>query len=481
LIRETTPSPALKAELRPYQRQGLSWLHFLHTLGFGVCLADDMGLGKTVQMLAHLQKLKEKGRTSLIVVPASLLENWRREIEKFTPDLRTIIIHTQLLKDTPAQDIRRDIDSYDIAITTYGMLSRCPWIVEYKWFYVICDEAQAIKNPATKQAKAVKALACKHRGVMTGTPVENRLTDLWSLFDFINPGLLGSFSEFKNYAKGLADHPEGYGRLRRVVHPYILRRSKTDKSVISDLPDKVEIKTFCPLSKAQAVIYQNLVHRLEKDLNNVEGIQRKGIVLGYLMKCKQICNHPDQYLGQAFYAENESGKYTRLREICETIYEKRERVLVFTQFKEITEPLKEFLETVFHHKGLVLHGGTPVVKRREIVERFQGQAYVPFLVLSIKAGGIGLNLTSANHVVHFDRWWNPAVENQATDRAFRIGQQKNVIVHKFITRGTIEEKIDLMIEEKTKLLKDIIPDVQENWITEMDNRQLMDLFRLESR
>lgn len=254
LIRETDPSPALKARLRPYQRQGLNWLNFLHTLGFGICLADDMGLGKTIQILAHLQQLKEKGRTSLIVVPASLMENWRREIEKFTSDLRTVIIHPQVLKDTPVDDIRKQISSYDIAITTYGMLSRYSWLVEHKWFYVVCDEAQAIKNPMTKQARAVKALKCAHRGVMTGTPVENRLSDLWSLFDFINPGLLGSFNEFKNYAKSLADHPEGFGRLRRVVHPYILRRNKTDKTIISDLPDKVEMKTFCPLSKAQTII-----------------------------------------------------------------------------------------------------------------------------------------------------------------------------------------------------------------------------------
>ena len=478
LIRETTPSPALKAELRPYQRQGLSWLNFLHTLGFGVCLADDMGLGKTVQMLAHLQKLKEKGRTSLIVVPASLIENWRREIEKFTPDLRTIIIHTQLLKDTPAQDIRHDIDSYDIAITTYGMLSRCPWIAEYKWFYVICDEAQAIKNPATKQAKAVKALACKHRGVMTGTPVENRLTDLWSLFDFINPGLLGSFSEFKNYAKGLADHPEGYGRLRRVVHPYILRRSKTDKSIISDLPDKVEMKTFCPLSKAQTVIYQNLVRRLEKDLNNVEGIQRKGIVLGYLMKCKQICNHPDHYSGSGMFDAEESGKFKRLAELCDTIHEKREKVLIFTQFKEIIGPLATFLEGVFSAPGLILHGSTSIKQRKEAVDRFQSGEYMPFFILSLKAGGVGLNLTEANHVIHFDRWWNPAVENQATDRAFRIGQKRNVMVHKFICKGTIEEKIDALIDDKKSLVGEIVPTAAENWITELNDTQVRDLFRL---
>jgi len=259
----------------------------------------------------------------------------------------------------------------------------------------------------------------------------------------------------------------------------MLRRLKTDKTVISDLPDKIEMKTYSTLTKKQVVLYNKIVHDLKAKLESAEeGIERKGLVLSSLMKLKQICNHPDQFMGQFGYAEDESGKYTRLREICETIYEKRERVLIFTQFKEITEPLGRFLETIFQHKGLVLHGGTAVTKRKDLVAKFQGAEYVPFMVLSIKAGGIGLNLTSANHVIHFDRWWNPAVENQATDRAFRIGQKKNVIVHKFITKGTIEEKIDLMIEDKTKLLQDIIPDSQESWITELDNKQLMDLFAL---
>jgi len=476
LIRQTEPSPSLKAELRPYQQQGLNWLNFLHTLGFGVCLADDMGLGKTVQMLAHLQRLKEKGRASLVVAPASLLENWRREIEKFTPDLRTVIIHPQVSKDS--EDLRREAASCDIAITTYGMLTRCAWITEHPWFYVICDEAQAIKNPATKQAKAVKAVKCEHRGVMTGTPVENRLTDLWSLFDFINPGLLGSFGEFRTYAKGLDDHPEGYGRLRRVVHPYILRRSKTDKSIISDLPDKVEMKTFCSLSKAQAIIYQELVRRLDQDLKNVEGIRRKGVVLAYLMKCKQICNHPDHYSGSGIFAAEDSGKFQRLAELCDTVHEKREKMLVFTQFKEIIEPLAGFLQRVFGAPGLILHGSTSVKQRKEAVDRFQSGEYVPFFILSLKAGGVGLNLTEANHVVHFDRWWNPAVENQATDRAFRIGQKKNVMVHKFICKGTIEEKIDALIEDKKALAGEIVPEAAENWITELNNAQVRDLFRL---
>jgi non-specific serine/threonine protein kinase len=313
---------------------------------------------------------------------------------------------------------------------------------------------------------------------MTGTPVENKLADLWSLFDFLNKGLLGTAKEFTAFTKKLKETNDGYGRLKQVVSPFVLRRLKTDKSIITDLPEKIEMKTYSNLAKKQAALYASMVDELERKLETVEGMERKGLVLAALMKFKQLCNHPDHYLGQGCYAENESGKFERLREICEIIYEKRERVLVFTQFKEITLPLAAFLGTVFHHEGLVLHGGTPVAKRREIVERFQGREYLPFMVLSLKAGGVGLNLTAANHVIHFDRWWNPAVENQATDRVFRIGQQKNVVVHKFITTGTVEEKIDRMIEEKTKMALEILPESNEGWITEMDNKQLLEMFRL---
>jgi len=314
---------------------------------------------------------------------------------------------------------------------------------------------------------------------MTGTPIENRLSDLWSLFDFLNKGLLGSSKEFTDFTKALKANVAGYGKLKKIVNPFVLRRLKTDKTIISDLPEKIEMKTYANLTKKQVVLYNKLVNDLKAKLQSSdEGINRKGLVLSSIMKFKQICNHPDEYLGVANYIEKESGKFLRLREICESIYEKRERVIVFTQFKEIVEPLSDFLETIFKHKGLVLHGEIPVKKRKDIVAKFQGEDYLPFMVLSIKAGGVGLNLTAANHVIHFDRWWNPAAENQATDRAFRIGQKKNVIVHKFIMKGTIEEKIDLMLEDKTKLSKEIIPDMKENWITEMDNKQLMDLFTL---
>lgn len=473
------------AVLRPYQQKGVFWLYLMKTLGLGACLADDMGLGKTVQVIALLNSLANISaakpavhQKALLIIPASLIGNWINEIKRFAPSLKFIVMHPSegnaMINDS--KDLPEDTN---LIITTYGMLLRIDWLNELIWDVLILDEAQAIKNPGTKQTKAVKQLKASYRIALTGTPVENRLSDLWSLFDFLNKGLLGSPKEFTEFTKKLKESQEGYSRLKKVVTPFMLRRLKTDKAIISDLPEKIEMKTYSTLAKKQAVLYNNLVNELKIKLESAdEGILRKGLILSSIIKFKQICNHPSQYLGQDSYDEHESGKYERLREICETIYEKRERVLVFTQFKEITVPLQEFLGTIFHHRGLILHGGTPVAKRRELVEKFQGTEYVPFLVLSIKAGGVGLNLTSANHVIHFDRWWNPAVENQATDRAFRIGQKKNVIVHKFITRGTIEEKIDLMIEAKVKLSKDIIPDVQENWITEMDNRQLMDLFRL---
>jgi len=467
------------ARLRPYQQKGLAWLHFMKTLGLGACLADDMGLGKTVQVIALLNYIRgKKHEKTLLVIPASLIGNWINEIVKFAPSLKYYVLHPSENK-ADVGDIKGLLKDYDVFITTYGMLLKYDGLKEVEWDTLVLDEAQAIKNPGTKQTRAVKQIKAAYKIAMTGTPIENRLSDLWSLFDFLNKGFLGSAKEFTDFTKELKENQEGYSRLKKVVSPFILRRLKTDKAIISDLPEKIEMMTFSTLTKKQVALYNALVNELKTKLESAEeGIERKGLILSSLMKFKQICNHPDQYLGQDFYAEGESGKFARLREICETIYEKRERVLVFTQFKEITKPLQEFLETVFHHKGLVLHGETPVAKRRDIVERFQGHEYVPFLVLSIKAGGVGLNLTSANHVIHFDRWWNPAVENQATDRAFRIGQKKNVVVHKFITKGTIEEKIDLLIEEKTKLAKEIIPDVQENWITEMDNKQLMDLFRL---
>ncbi|HPT31862.1 MAG TPA: DEAD/DEAH box helicase [Prolixibacteraceae bacterium] len=464
-----------KAVLRDYQQKGLNWLYTMRKLGLGACLADDMGLGKTVQVIALLNSLRSSREEKvLLVIPASLIGNWTTEIDRFAPGLTYQLIHPQD-KNSPAEP--GEIQA-GICITTYGMVARTGWLQEVLWDIVILDEAQAIKNPGTKQTKSVKQLKAHCRIALTGTPVENRLADLWSIFDFLNQGLLGNAREFSGFAKKLKDQPDDYGRLKQVTAPFILRRLKSDKSIIADLPEKIEMKSYASLGKKQAALYMSLIKDLQRKLETSEGIERKGLVLASLMKFKQICNHPDQYLGQDAYLANESGKYDRLREICETIYAKRERVIVFTQFREITDHLADFLQTVFHHEGLVLHGQTPVAKRKDIVAKFQGPEYVPFMILSIKAGGVGLNLTAANHVIHFDRWWNPAVENQATDRAFRIGQKKNVLVHKLITRGTIEEKIDLMIEDKIKMTQEIIPDLNEAWITELDNQQLLDLFRL---
>ena len=472
---------SFKAKLRPYQQKGLNWLFFLHNLNFGACLADDMGLGKTVQLLALLSltsTLKNK-HASLLVLPASLISNWMYEIEKFSPKLKYYIAHPSVNPEASKNKDKVFLQKYDLIITTYSLTKRYEWFQLYKWKYIILDEAQAIKNPGTRQTKAVKGLISQNRIIMTGTPIENRISDLWSLFDFINPGLLGNTKQFRVFTKKLQSDSSGYVRLKKIISPYILRRLKTDKSVISDLPDKVEMKTYSDLSKKQIVLYAKLVKELESMLESeIEGINRKGLILASLIKFKQLCNHPDQYLGGNEYAEKDSGKYSRIREICETIYEKREKVLVFTQFREITNPLKEFLESIFHHKGLVLHGGTPVKKRKDIVDKFQSHEYIPFIVMTVKAGGVGLNLTAANHVIHFDRWWNPAVENQATDRAFRIGQKKNVVVHKFITKGTIEERIDEMLTSKAALSNEIIGSSKEEWITEMDNEKLMNMFKL---
>ena len=481
-IRQNALPKSFHATLRPYQKNGYTWLNYMDKLGFGACLADDMGLGKTVQVLAYLEKLrKSKGRRHcLLVVPASLLGNWQNETEKFAPSLEYQILHGKTSEKLGEEYKESDVF---LTITTYGMVSRIQALKDTVWDCIILDEAQAIKNPLTKQTKEIKKLQTRMRIAMTGTPIENDLTNLWSLFDFLNKGLMGTSKEFKEYCKNLNEHPEGYGKLKLMISPFMLRRLKTDKSIISDLPDKIEMLDYATLSKKQVVLYRKTVADMEEKLLDAEqGIQRKGIVLSTIVKLKQICNHPDQYLGQQAYMESESGKFAMLRDICETIYEKRERVLVFTQFKEITEYLAEFLETIFHAKGYVLHGGTPVKERSRIVEAFQGEKYVPFLVLSVKAGGTGLNLTKANHVIHFDRWWNPAVENQATDRAFRIGQQKNVIVHKLVCKNTIEEKIDEIISGKMQLAQDVIGSGGENWITELDDAELMNLLRLnESR
>ncbi len=478
------PGPALKGKLRPYQMAGVQWMHLLSGLGLGACLADDMGLGKTIQVLSLLlargRDNKEK-QPSLLVAPASLLANWMAEIERFCPSLKALIVHPSTVSAERVKHLTPDgFAGRDLVITSYGTLLRSPVLAETSWRLLVLDEAQAIKNPKAKQTRAAKALKAKARIALTGTPVENHLGDLWSIFDFINPGLLGTSRQFSNYAKGLAERAHNpYGPLRDLVRPYILRRMKTDKSVIDDLPDKTEVKAYCALSRKQAALYEQTVSDLVEALEGSEGIQRKGVVLATLMRLKQICNHPSQWLKEHAWPEEDSGKFARLREIAEIVAERQEKMLVFTQFRETTAPLEVFLGRVFGRPGVVLHGGTAVKSRGAMVRTFQEDETVPFFILSLKAGGSGLTLTAASHVVHFDRWWNPAVENQATDRAFRIGQKKNVLVHKFICRGTIEEKIDAMIEEKKTLSEDLLAGSGEINLTEMKDDALLRLVTLD--
>jgi non-specific serine/threonine protein kinase len=519
---EADPPPNLRATLRPYQRQGFAWLKSMTQMSLGACLADDMGLGKTVQVIALLldrkvgrfvpeapsqagqgtkkldgirelvsdsRRLEDQPpyQPALLIVPASLIANWKAEVAKFAPDLRLFIAH-------PSQTDREKLDlaakhpseallGFDLMLTTYQLLQKTPAWLSHAWSLVILDEAQAIKNSGSGSAKAVKALQAPARIALTGTPVENRPGDLWSLFDFLNPGLLGGSGAFADAVKRGAKSSEGYAPLRRLVRPYILRRMKTDRRIITDLPDKIELKAFCGLTKRQATIYAKLVDQLAKMLadKSMEPIKRQGLVLGFLLKFKQVCNHPSHWNGDGAWAPADSGKFARLAEICSELAEKRERALIFTQFAETCDPLARYLSTVFGREGLILHGGTSVKKRPELVEAFQQPGGPPFMVISVKAGGTGLNLTAASHVIHFDRWWNPAVENQATDRAFRIGQQRNVIVHKFICQGTIEQRIDALIDEKMSLAQELVGDGSgaEKMLTDMSTEELLDFVKLD--
>jgi SNF2 family DNA or RNA helicase len=489
-------------ELRPYQREGLGWLDYLQKFGFGGILADDMGLGKTIQVIALLLQLDVQGpsvgprarrvrstgtsRTaaapSLIVAPASLIANWKAEIRRFAPSLLIFVAHasesTVDFGDEGALDTA--LAGVDVMITTYGVVTRTEALRRRRWRIVVLDEAQAIKNPGAQQTRAVKQLQADGRIALTGTPVENRLGDLWSLFDFLNPGLLGGAQQFGRIAKGLAqDLDRSYAPLRQLVQPYILRRLKTDRRVIADLPEKTEVRAFCGLTGEQATLYEQCVRALAEGLARSEGIQRRGLVLAHLMQLKQICNHPAQWQGQGEFTPGRSGKFARLNELCEELGERQERVLIFTQFREMVSPLVRHLTGVFRRPGLALDGSTAVARRRALVEDFQREDGPPFLVLSLRAGGTGLNLTAASHVIHFDRWWNPAVENQATDRAFRIGQHRNVVVHKFVCRGTVEEKIDALIESKSDLSRNLLDNEAGQLLTEMSDTDLLSTVALD--
>lgn len=480
---EELPEPAgLCGELRPYQVRGYSWLDFQRRWGLGACLADDMGLGKTIQSLALIQKEREAGeeRPVLLVCPTSVANNWKKEAERFTPELPVLVHHGS---DRRKREHFKDAaGNHAIVVSTYNLLQKdIEFMQDIHWAGVILDEAQNIKNPETRQARAARALQSDYRVALTGTPVENHAGELWALMDFLNPGLLGSQSDFKKrYHRPiqLYQDQEATRRLKAVTGPFIMRREKTDRSIIGDLPDKVEIKEYCTLTREQASLYQAVVDDTLKKIESSEGIERKGLVLATLTRLKQVCNHPAQFLADGSPLPGRSGKLERLLDITGQILERREKTLVFTQYAEMGAMLQNCLQEHFAREALFLHGGVSKKKRDEMVARFQGESRGPdIFILSLKAGGSGLNLVEASNVVHYDRWWNPAVENQATDRAFRIGQTRNVMVHKFIVAGTLEERIDEMIERKSALAGQIVGS-GEKWLSELSNAEIRSLIAL---
>ncbi|KUK69267.1 MAG: SNF2 family helicase [Methanocalculus sp. 52_23] len=474
---EMAPVPVpstFRGTLRPYQEQGLAWLSYLTRNGIGACLADDMGLGKTIQIIAYLLAWQEEVLPALIICPTSLVGNWRHEIQRFAPTLR-IHTHHGSARDTAL------LGDADVTITTYPLVVRdLEEIKSHSWKAIIIDEAQNIKNPQTKQARAVRSLAADHKIALTGTPVENRLIELWSIMEFLNPGYLGSMRAFKEqYAAPIErfNDPERTSQLRTLIRPFVLRRMKTDKTIISDLPEKMEMKVYCTLTPEQASLYEGVVLELLGMVKDREGIERKGLVLSALMKLKQICNHPALFQQDTVASCDRSGKCTRLLEMLEEVLDAGERALIFTQFPSFGERLIDLITERCNVPVLFLHGGTPTKERDAMVKRFQGDGGPPIFLLSLKAGGTGLNLTAANHVFHLDRWWNPAVENQATDRAFRIGQTRDVQVRMMITGGTLEEQIDEVIEGKKKLAGSILSG-GEDWISTLSDDELRDLLML---
>lgn len=476
------PQPELFiGTLRPYQLKGLAWLEFLRDLGLGACLADDMGLGKTIQALALLLHCKGDNRgPALVVCPTSVLTNWAKECAKFAPTLSTMVHYGP---ERPSGDEFKAVAmKKDLLITSYGIMTKdLELMKQVNWAMIILDEAQKVKNPSTKQSRAARDMRADFRMALTGTPLENHVGDLWSIMDFLNPGLLGSFGEFsRNFLVPIQARKDqtATALLRRMTAPFILRRLKTDKSVISDLPEKLEMKVYCNLSEEQASLYRAVLIDAQKSLLGIEGIQRKGIVLRTITRLKQVCNHPRHLLRDNSEVEGRSGKLERLVEMLEEILESGEKALVFTQFAEMGEILRICLQDHFGEEVLFLHGGTPKARRDKMVDSFQSEGPSPnIFVLSIRAGGTGLNLTKANHVFHFDRWWNPAVEEQATDRAYRIGQTSRVQVHKFICAGTLEDSIDEILSRKTGLAMDIVGS-GEAWLTNLSDTELRDVLAL---
>ncbi|NEQ85208.1 MAG: DEAD/DEAH box helicase, partial [Moorea sp. SIO2I5] len=493
---EPIPQPAsFQGQLRPYQARGMGWLAFLERWGLGACLADDMGLGKTAQLIAFLLHLQEEGTLNgpcLVVCPTSVLGNWEREVKKFAPSLKTIVHHGD--KRSKGKAFAKAVKTKQVIITSYSLVHRDATTLDgVEWQGVVLDEAQNIKNPSAKQSQAVKQLSTSFRIALTGTPVENRLSELWSIIDFLNPGYLGDRQFFQ---RRFAVPIEKFGdrdslqTMRSLVQPFILRRLKTDKSIIQDLPEKQEMNVFCGLSAAQATVYQQLVDDSLAQIEEAEGIKRKGMILTLLLRLKQLCNHPALLESKgkktkgktgdnSLMSSQQSGKLRRLEEMLEEAISEGDRGLIFTQFSEWGKLLKPYLEQKFGKEVLFLYGATRKKQREEMIDRFQNDPDGPSIfILSLKAGGTGLNLTRANHVFHVDRWWNPAVENQATDRVFRIGQKRNVQVHKFICTGTVEEKINDIIESKKQLAEQTV-DAGEDWLTEMNTEQLRDLVLLD--
>ena len=481
-----------KGELRPYQAKGVGWLSFLETWGLGACLADDMGLGKTIQLIGFLLNLKQQKlltKPVLLVCPTSVINNWEREVRKFAPKLDTVIHHGD--KREQGKTFVKEVKDKQLVITSYSLVARdLKTLSAIDWQGVVLDEAQNIKNPTAKQSQAVRDLPAGFRIALTGTPVENKLTELWSILDFLNPGFLGNRNFFqKRFAAPIEKYGdrESLSILRSLTQPFILRRLKTDKNIIQDLPEKQEMNVYCGLSAEQADLYQQLVDNSLEEIEDSEGIKRRGLILTLLLRLKQLCNHPE--LIQDTKAkevpinsedfDDRSGKLLRLEEMLEEIVDEGDRALVFTQFSEWGKILKSYLEKKLKGEVLFLYGATPRVSRQEMVDRFQNEPDGPkIFILSLKAGGTGLNLTRANHVFHVDRWWNPAVENQATDRAFRIGQKRNVQVHKFVCTGTLEERISDIIESKKELAEQTV-NAGEQWLTDLDTNSLRSLLLLD--
>ncbi len=467
-----------KGKLRPYQQVGYAWLATMTEMGFGVCLADDMGLGKTIQLITLLLSV-QKSKPALIICPTSLVHNWRNELSRFAPSLRVMVHHGQ--QRVHGQVFSEQAQLHDVVISTYSLTSRDEQnFASLIWSYLVLDESQYIKNSASKQARSVMAIKAEHRVALTGTPVENRLQELWSLFHFLNPGYLGTQRQFHTRFAVPIERERRKDRtqvLHQLTRPFILRRVKTDPAIIQELPEKIEQKTYCTLTSEQVSLYQATVTDMLEQIRTADGIKRRGLVLASLTRLKQICNHPALFLGDRFLQPGRSGKLQRLREIVGEILENGEAVLMFTQYVEMGQMIARFLEAEFAERCLFLHGGVKQQAREEMIQSFQTASGPNLFVLSLKAGGVGLNLTKANHVIHFDRWWNHAVENQATDRAYRIGQNKNVLVHTFICQGTLEERIDELIESKKNLADQVIG-TGENWLTELSVGELTQLFTL---